>query len=86
MAVRATLQEAYEAAFQCDPTSAFGGVIAFNQQIDDATLKTVVENQFVEVLVAPAVTQDAIQIARKRKNLRLLTVGDLVDDSRVQDV
>ena len=76
VAVAEDLRAAYERAFATDPTSAFGGIVAFNRAVDAGTLEAVVENQFAEVVAAPGVTAAAREAARARKNLRLLTVGD----------
>ncbi len=67
--------EAYERAYAVDPTSAFGGVIAFNRRLDAATARAIVERQFVEVIVAPEVTADALAILATKKNLRVLACG-----------
>lgn len=69
-----SLIDAYDRAFQCDPTSAFGGVIAFNQHVSNATLMHVIENQFAEVVVAPSFDSNIEKVARKRRNLRLVVV------------
>ena len=71
----ANLQQAYERAFATDPSSAFGGVIAFNRKLDGAALQTVLAQQFAEVIIAPAVAQDALRIAKSKPNLRLLNCG-----------
>ena len=68
------LNDAYRHAFATDPTSAFGGVIAFNRELDDRTVASVIENQFVEVIASPRIASEAQQIAKRRKNLRLLQV------------
>ncbi|MEM8983765.1 MAG: bifunctional phosphoribosylaminoimidazolecarboxamide formyltransferase/IMP cyclohydrolase [Pseudomonadota bacterium] len=68
---------AYEAAYRTDPTSAFGGIIAFNSELDAATAETIIDRQFVEVLLAPSVDAAARQVLAKRTNLRLLQTGDL---------
>jgi phosphoribosylaminoimidazolecarboxamide formyltransferase/IMP cyclohydrolase len=73
VAVAATPVEAYRNAFATDPTSAFGGVIAFNRPVDAPTLEAVVA-QFVEVLIAPAYTPDALQVIAQKKNVRVLEV------------
>ena len=75
VAVAEDLRAAYERAFATDPTSAFGGIVAFNRAVDAETLEAVVENQFAEVIAAPEATEAARDAARRRKNLRLLTVG-----------
>ena len=68
--------DAYDKAFKTDPTSAFGGIIAFNRPLDAKTASTIVDRQFVEVIVAPAVDADAAQVCAAKKNLRLLETGD----------
>ncbi len=73
LAVGATLQDAYEKAFRTDPTSAFGGIIAFNQELDGDTFSEVLDNQFAEVVVAPSVDLKVAAIAKRKKALRLLT-------------
>jgi len=70
------LLEAYDRAYQTDPESAFGGIIAFNGELDGATAHAIVERQFVEVIIAPKVTQDAIDIIAAKKNVRLLECGE----------
>jgi phosphoribosylaminoimidazolecarboxamide formyltransferase/IMP cyclohydrolase len=67
--------EAYGRAFATDPTSAFGGIVAFNRHLDGPTLGAVLERQFVEVVIAPDVAQEAIDLARRKKNVRLLVSG-----------
>ncbi|MBI2790392.1 MAG: bifunctional phosphoribosylaminoimidazolecarboxamide formyltransferase/IMP cyclohydrolase [Gammaproteobacteria bacterium] len=63
---------AYEKAYACDPTSAFGGIIAFNKEIDEQLMKTIMDKQFVEVLIAPNFSSNAIMIAKQKENCRLL--------------
>ena len=77
VAVAATPLEAYERAYRTDPTSAFGGIIAFNRELDAATASAIVERQFLEVLAAPAVQADAARVLAARPNVRVLTLGDL---------
>ena len=67
---------AYEKAFATDPESAFGGIIAFNQPLDGATAKAIVDKQFVEVIIAPHVTPEASDIVSAKKNVRLLECGE----------
>ena len=69
----ASLGEAYARAFAADPTSAFGGVIAFNRPLDGPALAAILENQFVEAVAAPALEEAAVETAKQRENLRLLT-------------
>jgi phosphoribosylaminoimidazolecarboxamide formyltransferase/IMP cyclohydrolase len=70
------LLEAYERAFSTDPESAFGGIIAFNQELDGETARLIVERQFVEVIVAPRVSQAASEAVAAKKNVRLLECGE----------
>ncbi|HAS6641221.1 bifunctional phosphoribosylaminoimidazolecarboxamide formyltransferase/IMP cyclohydrolase [Vibrio parahaemolyticus] len=68
--------EAYNRAYQTDPTSAFGGIIAFNQELDAETASAIVERQFVEVIIAPSVSTEAIEVVAAKKNVRLLECGE----------
>ncbi|ENP0851863.1 bifunctional phosphoribosylaminoimidazolecarboxamide formyltransferase/IMP cyclohydrolase [Vibrio parahaemolyticus] len=68
--------EAYNRAYQTDPTSAFGGIIAFNQELDAETAIAIVERQFVEVIIAPSVSAEAIEVVVAKKNVRLLECGE----------
>jgi len=72
---RDNILEAYDAAYSTDPESAFGGIIAFNRELDAETAKTIVERQFVEVIIAPSVTGEAIDEVANKKNVRLLECG-----------
>jgi phosphoribosylaminoimidazolecarboxamide formyltransferase/IMP cyclohydrolase len=73
VALGASLLEAYQRAFSTDPTSAFGGIIAFNREIDAATAEAVIK-QFVEVIIAPALSDAARQIFAGKSNIRVLVV------------
>jgi phosphoribosylaminoimidazolecarboxamide formyltransferase/IMP cyclohydrolase len=77
VAVAAGLREAYDRAFRTDPTSAFGGIIACNRALDADTARTIVERQFVEVIIAPAVDREAREVCAKKENVRLLATGGL---------
>jgi phosphoribosylaminoimidazolecarboxamide formyltransferase/IMP cyclohydrolase len=70
------LLDAYNRAFSTDPESAFGGIIAFNGELDGATAKAIVDKQFVEVIIAPKVSAAAIEVVRAKKNVRLLECGE----------
>jgi len=70
-----SLLAAYDRAYQTDTESAFGGIIAFNRELDADTARAIVERQFVEVIIAPAVSQAAIDICAAKKNVRLLACG-----------
>ena len=72
VAVGASALEAYTKAFSTDPTSAFGGIIAFNGEVDRATAEAV-SAQFLEVLIAPSYTADALELLASKKNVRVLT-------------
>lgn len=76
VALGADLLEAYERAYGTDPESAFGGIIAFNGELDEATAGAIVERQFVEVIIAPRVTAAAAETIAAKKNVRLLESGD----------
>jgi phosphoribosylaminoimidazolecarboxamide formyltransferase / IMP cyclohydrolase len=73
VAVGANIAEAYAKALKTDPTSAFGGIIAFNQPLDKATAEQVVK-QFVEVVIAPSISAEARAIFAPKQNVRLLEV------------
>ncbi|HGX93272.1 MAG TPA: bifunctional phosphoribosylaminoimidazolecarboxamide formyltransferase/IMP cyclohydrolase [Candidatus Tenderia sp.] len=66
---------AYERAFKTDPTSAFGGIIAFNRPLNAETAKAIIERQFVEVIIAPDVSEAAAAIVSEKPNVRLLNCG-----------
>ena len=75
VAVAETIHAAYDKAFRTDPTSAFGGIIAFNRSLDAATAGAIIERQFVEVIIAPEVAADAREVVAGKKNVRLLETG-----------
>ncbi|MDR0183820.1 bifunctional phosphoribosylaminoimidazolecarboxamide formyltransferase/IMP cyclohydrolase [Lysobacter arvi] len=66
--------DAYELAYATDPTSAFGGILAFNTKLDAATTKAILDRQFVEVLIAPDYEEGALDYARKKANVRVLRI------------
>ncbi len=72
----ANISEAYDRAFETDTESAFGGIIAFNRELDAATASHIVERQFVEVIIAPRVASGVEAIVAAKKNVRLLVCGD----------
>jgi len=76
VAIADDIQIAYERAFQTDPTSAFGGIIAFNRPLDAKTAKLIVDRQFVEVIIAPEISSGAIDVVATKPNLRLLSCGN----------
>ncbi len=79
VAVAENILAAYEKAFQTDPTSAFGGIIAFNRPLDAATAKAIIDRQFVEVIVAPSIEGGAATVLAEKKNVRVLRTGELVE-------
>ena len=78
--------QAYDRAYKTDPTSAFGGIIAFNRELDAATAEAIVSRQFVEVIIAPAVTAEARDVVAKKANVRLLECGFWTGKSEGVDV
>ena len=77
VAVAASPLEAYDRAYRTDPTSAFGGIIAFNRELDVTTAAAIIDRQFVEVLAAPTVAAEAVKALSARPNVRVLALGDL---------
>jgi len=77
VALGAGIADAYEGAYRTDPTSAFGGIIAFNRPLDAATAAAIIGRQFVEVILAPAVDKDALALLAAKDNIRVLQTGDL---------
>lgn len=77
VSVGANILEAYDRAFKTDPTSAFGGIIAFNRALDADTAQAIIERQFVEVIIAPGVSDAALAICASKQNVRVLSTGDL---------
>jgi phosphoribosylaminoimidazolecarboxamide formyltransferase/IMP cyclohydrolase len=75
-----TPQEAYQKAYQCDPESAFGGIIALNQTLDENLANAILQQQFVEVIITPTVTDAAKQKLAQKPNLRLLTYCQTEDN------
>lgn len=75
VAVAGTILDAYLRAYQTDLTSAFGGIIAFNRSLDSQTAQAIIDQQFVEVIIAPAIDDDARQILANKKNIRVLISG-----------
>ncbi len=76
VAIDRDLLNAYDRAYQTDPESAFGGIIAFNRTLDAETTKAIIDRQFVEVIIAPDVTPETVEVVKAKKNVRLLTCGD----------
>ncbi len=74
VAVGVACGDAYELAYATDPTSAFGGILAFNRTLDTATTKAILDRQFVEVLIAPDYEEGALDYAKKKANVRVLRI------------
>jgi phosphoribosylaminoimidazolecarboxamide formyltransferase/IMP cyclohydrolase len=74
VAIADTPLNAYKLAYATDTTSAFGGIIAFNRELDEATAAQIVANQFVEVIIAPSATEAALKVTAAKQNVRVLTV------------
>ena len=81
VAVSSSLLEAYQRAFSTDPESAFGGVIAFNRELDELAAATIIDKQFVEVIVAPTISDNAMQLLAGKENVRVLLTGEWADES-----
>ncbi|NOQ68620.1 MAG: bifunctional phosphoribosylaminoimidazolecarboxamide formyltransferase/IMP cyclohydrolase [Gammaproteobacteria bacterium] len=79
VSVSDNILDAYNTAYNTDPESAFGGIIAFNRELDSDTAKTIVERQFVEVIIAPAISDEAVEAVAEKKNVRLLECGQWQD-------
>ncbi|MDT8385510.1 MAG: bifunctional phosphoribosylaminoimidazolecarboxamide formyltransferase/IMP cyclohydrolase [Gammaproteobacteria bacterium] len=75
VAIADSLLQAYEQAYRTDPTSAFGGIIAFNRPLDAETARTIIERQFVEVIIAPSINHDAKPVLAEKVNVRVLECG-----------
>jgi len=75
VAVAGDIMDAYDKAFKTDPTSAFGGIIAFNRPLDAKTASAIIDRQFVEVIVAPSIDADAAEVVAAKKNVRVLETG-----------
>ncbi len=76
VALGENLLDAYQRAFSTDPESAFGGIIAFNRELDAETAAAICEKQFVEVIIAPKVSSAAVDVVAAKKNVRLLECGE----------
>ncbi|WP_312747269.1 bifunctional phosphoribosylaminoimidazolecarboxamide formyltransferase/IMP cyclohydrolase [Cedecea neteri] len=75
VAVSGSVLEAYNLAYKTDPTSAFGGIIAFNRELDAETAQAIISRQFVEVIIAPSASEEALKITAAKQNVRVLVCG-----------
>lgn len=76
VAVADNLLDAYRLAFETDTESAFGGIIAFNRELDATTLSVIIDSQFVEVITAPSISESALETARAKPNVRVMSTGE----------
>ncbi len=74
---RKNILSAYKSAYKTDPTSAFGGIIAFNRELDSETAKTIIKQQFVEVIISPIIHTEAKDVLSNKENIRVLECGEL---------
>ncbi|MDB2433860.1 bifunctional phosphoribosylaminoimidazolecarboxamide formyltransferase/IMP cyclohydrolase [Luminiphilus sp.] len=86
VAVAGNLLDAYRLAFETDTESAFGGIIAFNRELDAATLSVIIDLQFVEVITAPSISESALEAARTKPNVRVMSTGEWGDRSPTWDL
>ena len=75
VAIGDDITQAYDLAYVTDTESAFGGIIAFNRELDGATAALICERQFVEVIIAPSISEEAKTVVSAKKNIRLLETG-----------
>lgn len=86
VAIGDSILAAYTRAYQTDPTSAFGGIIAFNRELDETTAKEIVSRQFVEVIIAPAASDAAVAVVGSKPNVRLLVCGEFSQAANALDM
>ena len=77
VAIASDALAAYDRAFKTDPTSAYGGIIAFNRKLTADVARAILDRQFVELIIAPEVEADALEICKRRENVRVLTTDGL---------
>ncbi|OQK15938.1 bifunctional phosphoribosylaminoimidazolecarboxamide formyltransferase/inosine monophosphate cyclohydrolase [Methyloprofundus sedimenti] len=70
-----SILDAYDLAYATDPTSSFGGIIAFNMELDEATAAEIIKRQFVEVIIAPTISSAALKVLSEKQNVRVLESG-----------
>ncbi len=85
VATAANILDAYQLAYSTDTESAFGGIIAFNRELDAATATAICEQQFVEVIIAPSIAADAAKAVAAKKNVRLLECGEWTQSAPALD-
>ena len=77
---RKNLLDAYQSAFESDPTSAFGGIIAFNEKVSGEVAQRLIDNQFLEVVAAPAYSDESLKIFNAKPNVRVLSFEPKIND------
>ena len=85
VAVAESIKHAYDLAYSTDSESAFGGIIAFNRELDGETAKAIVERQFVEVIIAPTISAEAIEVVKTKQNVRLLATSQWSNERKDLD-
>ena len=83
---RNKLIDAYEKAFETDKTSAFGGVIAFNKEVDGNLARKILENQFVEIIISPSFSKESLEIFKSKKDIRVIEYKDYKDINESKNV
>jgi phosphoribosylaminoimidazolecarboxamide formyltransferase/IMP cyclohydrolase len=76
VATASNITKAYQKAFKCDSSSAFGGIIAFNRPLDKETAQQILNNQFVEVIIAPQIMEESLEVTQEKKNIRVLEFNE----------
>lgn len=86
VATKDTIQDAYDCAYKTDSTSAFGGIIAFNRELDSNSANTIIKRQFVEVIICPSFSADAKKVLQEKPNIRLLEYGSLKETKSALEI
>ena len=81
VALGSSVLSAYELAYRTDPTSAYGGIIAFNRPLDEATARAIIDRQFAEVIAAPAIDAQALSVLAAKPDIRVLVLGEFAPAS-----
>ena len=81
VALGSDINEAYNLAYATDPTSSFGGIIAFNKVLDEYTARSILGRQFVEVILAPEIAENALSILKTKSNIRVLSFGSETEET-----
>lgn len=84
VSTKKTILEAYLSAYKSDPISAFGGIVAFNKPLDKITAETILKNQFVEIIITPAINDKILNLIQKKKKVRILIIKNLYKKNKEQ--